>query len=124
MHLATGTDTALQLRLVYRTAAADRVKVVVRLRPAHPHETPGAIASDGTNIVLTRKCAWHVCATVVWSADRFGINVACTELANGFSTVHANHSLSPTALIPDNQCLCALVKERMPEHAWDATSAS
>ena len=37
-------------------AAADRVKVVVRLRPAHPHETPGAIASDGTNIVLTRKC--------------------------------------------------------------------
>jgi len=38
-------------------AAADRVKVVVRLRPAHPHETPGAIASDGTNIVLTRKCA-------------------------------------------------------------------
>lgn len=37
-------------------ALPDRVKVVVRLRPAQPHETPGAVqvAEDGQHVLLER----------------------------------------------------------------------
>jgi hypothetical protein len=37
-------------------ASADRVKVIVRLRPAQSHETPSAVqvAEDGQHVLLER----------------------------------------------------------------------